>query len=299
MAVIIAIGWEAYAARRTRYPMKLLVTTEELAARLDDPQWVVFDARHDLMNPEKGPRAYAEGHIPGAYFVHTDTDLSGPKTGKNGRHPLPDIDTFAAKMNACGVAPGVQVVVYDDLGGNFAVRLWWLLRWLGHDAVALLDGGWPLWVKEGRAVTKAVPAPRPGQFVPRPLLGETVDIDFVDRFREDPSLKLIDARNAERFAGLNETIDPVAGHVPGAVNRFWQKNLGPDGRFKEAGALRAEFQELLAGTEPEKAVHMCGSGVTSCHNMFALALAGMPVGRLYPGSWSEWCADTSRPIATR
>lgn len=279
--------------------MTLLVTPAELAAHHDDPAWVVFDTRHDLVDVDKGRRAYAEGHIPGAYFVDTDHDLSGAKTGRNGRHPLPDIDTFAAKMNERGVAPGVQVVVYDDMGGNFAVRLWWTLRWLGHGRVALLDGGYPPWVKEGRAVTKEVPAPRKGNLIPRPHLGETVDIDFVDRFREDPSLKLVDARNAERFAGLNETIDPVAGHVPGAVNRFWQKNLGPDGRFKEAGILRAEFLELLGGTEAEKAVHMCGSGVTSCHNMFALALAGLPPGRLYPGSWSEWCADTSRPIATR
>ena len=277
----------------------LLVTTAELAAHLDDPAWVVFDTRHDLLDPEKGPRAYADGHIPGAYFIHTDYDLSGAKTGKNGRHPLPDLDTFAEKMNARGVAPGVQVVVYDDMGGNFAVRLWWMLRWLGHDQVALLDGGYPLWVKEGRPVAKDVPAPRPGKFVARPHLGETVDIDFVDRFREDPSMKLIDARAENRFHGVQETIDPVAGHIPGAVNRFWQKNLAPDGRFKPADQLREEFLALFESTPPEKAVHMCGSGVTSCHNMFALALAGLPAGRLYPGSWSEWCADTSRPIATK
>jgi thiosulfate/3-mercaptopyruvate sulfurtransferase len=277
----------------------LLVTTAELAAHLDDSAWVVFDTRHDLLDPEKGPRAYAAGHIPGAYFIHTDHDLSGAKTGKNGRHPLPDLDTFAEKMNQRGVAPGVQVVVYDDMGGNFAVRLWWMLRWMGHDTVALLDGGYPLWVKESRPVTQEVPAPRPGKFVPRPHLGETVDIDFVDRFREDPSIKLIDARAENRFHGLQETIDPVAGHIPGAVNRFWQKNLSPDGRFKAADELRDEFLALLGSTPAEAAVHMCGSGVTSCHNMFALALAGLPMGRLYPGSWSEWCADTSRPIATR
>ena len=277
----------------------LLVSTAELAAHLDDPTWVVFDVRHDLLDPEKGPRAYAEGHIPGAFFIHTDYDLSGPKTGRNGRHPLPDVDTFAEKMNQRGVAPGVQVVAYDDLGGNFAVRLWWMLRWLGHAQVALLDGGYPLWVKEGRPVSREVPAPRPGKLVPRPHLGETVDIDFVDRFREDPSMKLIDARAENRFHGVQETIDPVAGHIPGAVNRFWQKNLATDGRFKPADQLREEFLALMGDTPPEAAVHMCGSGVTSCHNMFALALAGLPVGRLYPGSWSEWCADTSRPVATR
>lgn len=276
---------------------KLLVTTEELARHLDDPRWVVFDVRHDLPDYEKGRRAYEAGHIPGAYFLDTEHDLSGHKTGKNGRHPLPDIDAFAAKMNACGVAPGVQVVAYDDMGGNFAVRIWWLLRWLGHDQVALLDGGFPAWQKEGRAVTTDVPGPRAGAFVPRPELGAMVDVHFVERFREDPAVKLIDARTAQRFAGQNETLDPVAGHIPGAVNRFWKTNLLPDGRFKSAEALRSEFGELLGGTSADQSVHMCGSGVTACHNMFALALAGLSPGRLYPGSWSEWCADPARPIA--
>ena len=279
--------------------MTRLVSTQELSRHLDDPKWVVFDTRHDLMDHAKGRRAYDAGHIPGAYFLDTENDLAGVKTGKNGRHPLPDVDAFAAKMNERGVGPGVRVVVYDDIGGNFAVRLWWLLRWLGHDDVALLDGGLPLWQKEGRPMTRETPAPRPGNFVPRPHLGDTVDVHFVERFREDPSVKLIDARNAERFAGQNETIDPVAGHVPGAVNRFWQKNLGPDGRFKDPEELRAEFLDLLASNAPGEAVHMCGSGVTSCHNVFAMELAGLPAGRLYPGSWSEWCADSSRPVATR
>jgi len=277
----------------------LLVTTEELAKHLDDPLWVVFDTRHELGDHAKGRKAYEAGHIPGAYFMDTENDLAGPKTGKNGRHPLPDLDEFAAKMNRCGVAPGVQVVVYDDMGGNFAVRLWWMLSWMGHDQVALLDGGFPLWQKEGRPLTTEVPPPRPGRFVPRPHLGDVVDAAYVDRFREDPSIPLVDARNAERFAGLNETIDPVAGHIPGAVNRFWQKNLLPDGRFKKPDQLRAEYSDLLGSAAPETTVHMCGSGVTACHNMFAMALAGLPAGRLYTGSWSEWIADPSRPIATR
>jgi thiosulfate/3-mercaptopyruvate sulfurtransferase len=278
---------------------KMLVTTEELAQHLGDPKWVVFDTRHELTDPKKGPLAYEAGHVPGAYFLHTDYDLSGAKTGTNGRHPLPEPETFAARMNECGVGPGVRVVAYDDLGGNFAVRLWWLLRWMGHEDVALLDGGWPLWVKEGRPVSREVPAPRPGNFVPRPQLGEVVDVHFVDRFREDASLKLIDARAAERFQGLQETIDPVAGHIPGAVNRFWKRNLEPDGRFKTPDELREEFTDLLEATSPEQAIHMCGSGVTSCHNLFAMALAGLPAGRLYPGSWSEWCSDPSRPVATK
>jgi thiosulfate/3-mercaptopyruvate sulfurtransferase len=277
---------------------KMLVTTHELAQHLADPQWVVFDVRHDLMDPERGRRAYAKAHVPGAYFLHVDDDLSGKKTGKNGRHPLPDIEDFAARMNERGVTPQTQVVVYDDLGGNFAVRLWWMLRWLGHERVALLDGGYPLWEREGRQVTKDVPPPRKGAFVPRPREGATVDLDYVAEHREDPALKLIDARAAERFKGLQEPIDPVAGHIPGAVNRFWQKNLRPDGLFKAPEQLRKEYMEFLGATAPEQAVHMCGSGVTSCHNMFAMELAGIPAGRLYAGSWSEWCADPARPIAT-
>ena len=277
---------------------KLLVTTEELARHLDDPDWIVIDTRHELTNPETGPRLYAEGHIPGAFFMHVDHDLSAPKTGQNGRHPLPDIETFAAKVNERGVGPGKQVVVYDDMGGNYAVRLWWMLRWLGHDEVAILDGGYPLWLKEGRPVTKEGAAPRKGAFVPRPHLGDAVDVHFVGRFAQSPSMKLVDARAAERFTGKQEAIDPVAGHIPGAVNRFWKENLEADGRFKAAERLRPEFDAMLGGLEPSQVVHMCGSGVTACHNLFAMELAGLPGSKLYAGSWSEWVADTSRPVAT-
>ena len=275
----------------------MLTTTEELAKHLDDPRWVVFDTRHDLMDPAKGRKAYDEAHIPGACFLSVDDDLAGPKTGSNGRHPLPDPAELAAKLNRCGVKPDSRVVVYDDLAGNFAVRLWWMLRWLGHDDVSLLDGGYPLWVKEGRPVTREVPAPRAGAFVPKPMLGAAVDAPFVARLAGDPSVVLLDARAPERFKGLKEPVDPVAGHVPGAVNRFWQLNVGPDGRFKAAQALRSEFAQLLGGMDPARVVHMCGSGVTACHNLFAMELAGLPGGRLYPGSWSEWCADRSRPVA--
>lgn len=275
----------------------LLVTTAQLARHLDDPAWVAIDTRHDLADPGKGRRLYAEGHIPGAFFLHTDDDLSGPKTGTNGRHPLPDITTFAAKVAACGVMPGTQVVAYDDAGGAFAARLWWMLRWLGHDGVALLDGGLKAWQQEGRPLSKEAPAPRAGRFVPRPRLGATVDAAFVERFHGDPDAKLFDARAATRFRGDEETIDPVAGHVPDAINRFWQHNLGPDGRFKAPQALREEWMALLGDAPGAQSVHMCGSGVTACHNVFALELAGLPGARLYPGSWSEWCADPARPVA--
>lgn len=276
----------------------ILVAPEELAQHLDDPDWVVFDTRHDLAHPETGREAYAEGHIPGAYFLHIDEDLSAPKTGTNGRHPLPDLQAFAERVNRCGVHPGTRVVAYDDAGGGYAVRLWWMLRWLGHERTALLDGGWPLWLREKRPVTKEVPPPRAGSFVPRPHLGATVDVHYVARFAKDPSVKVVDARAAARYGGVQETIDPVAGHVPGAINRFWQRNLDPSGRFKDPAELREEWLDLLEGAEVSRTVHMCGSGVTACHNLFALELAGLGEGRLYAGSWSEWCSDRARPVAT-
>ena len=228
--------------------------------------------------------------------MHVDHDLSGPRNGKNGRHPLPALEDFARKLGERGVAPGKRVVVYDDMGGNYALRLWWMLRWLGFDDVALLDGGYPQWVKEGRPVTKEVPKARAGGFVARPHLGDAVDVHYVGRFAQSPEVKLVDARAAERFTGQQEAIDHVAGHVPGAVNRFWKQNLAPDGRFKPAAQLRAEFDALLGAAQPAQVVHMCGSGVTACHNLFAMELAGLSGSKLYPGSWSEWCADPSRPV---
>jgi thiosulfate/3-mercaptopyruvate sulfurtransferase len=275
----------------------MLVTPEELQAHLQDPEWIVFDTRHELTDPARGPKVYAEGHVPGAYFIHVDHDLAGHHTGSNGRHPLPEPAAFAAMLNERGLAPSSQVVVYDDMGGNYAVRLWWMLRWLGHERVALLDGGWPRWLAEKRPVSKDVPAPRKGSFVPRPRLGATVDAPFLERFSRDPSIRLIDARAGERFRGEQESIDPVAGHIPGAVNRFWKSNLQADGRFKPPPVLRAEFEQVLAGVAPGQVVHSCGSGVTACHNLFAMELAGLAGARLYPGSWSEWCANPERPVA--
>ena len=277
---------------------KMLISTQELARHLDDPNWVVIDTRHDLTNPGYGPKVYIEGHIPDAHFVHGDRDMAGAHSGTNGRHPLPDLDTFAKKMSRCGVAPGRQVVIYDDAGGNWAVRLWWMLRWLGHDKVALLDGQFPKWKKEIRPVQKDPAPPRSGKFVPRPMLGATVDTAFVDYFRKRPDGALIDARHPDRYSGATETVDPVAGRVPGAVNRFWQHNLDPEGMFKAREQLRQEFEAILGNTPASQAVHMCGSGVTACHNIFAMELAGLDGSRLYPGSWSEWCSDPQRAVAT-
>ena len=275
----------------------MLVSPAALAARLGEADTLVFDVRHDLADTKKGRIAYGAGHIPGAYFLHLDDDLSGPKTGTNGRHPLPDPHAFARRVAACGLAPGRRVVVYDDAWGMVASRLWWMLRWLGHEDVAILDGGYPAWCREGLPVDKAVPPPREGAFDPRPRLGALTDAHYVAAFRHSPTVRVIDARSPERYTGASETIDPVGGHIPGAVNRFWQENLDDEHRFKSPAELRAEYLALLGEANPALAVHSCGSGVTACHNLFAMELAGLGGSRLYAGSWSEWCADPARPVA--
>jgi thiosulfate/3-mercaptopyruvate sulfurtransferase len=275
-------------------PFTTLVDADTLARHLDDPSWVVFDCRHDLARPDWGAAEYAKSHIPGARFLHLDRDLSAPLTGKNGRHPLPDPGTLAATLGASGVGPETQVVAYDAQAGVYASRAWWCLRWLGHDAVAILDGGWRKWLKEDRSETAALPTPR---FVARvrPL---AVDAAFVFAHLRDPALKVVDARANDRYRGENETLDPVAGHIPGSVNRVFKDNLDAAGRFKPPEQLRAEWEAVLAGLAPEQIVHSCGSGVTAAHNQFAMEIAGLSGSRLYPGSWSEWVADPSRPVAT-
>jgi len=273
-----------------------LISPDRLAAHLSDPQWIVFDCRHDLADTSAGRRAYAQAHIPGAHFLHLDDDLSAAKTGTNGRHPLPDPQAFVARLAALGLANDVQAVAYDAHGGMFAARLWWMLRWVGHDAVAVLDGGLPAWQQGGHPVTTAIATPKPAVFTgtPRPL---AVDAAFVAAHLDDGAMRLIDARAPDRFRGENETLDPVGGHIPGAVNRFFKDNLAPDGRFKPAAVLRAEFSALLGGTPPPQAVQQCGSGVTACHNLLAMEAAGLAGSRLYAGSWSEWCSDSRRPVA--
>jgi thiosulfate/3-mercaptopyruvate sulfurtransferase len=273
-----------------------LVTTGELAGHLDDPHWVVFDCRHDLAKPDLGRTEYLAAHIPGARFMHMDEDLAGPATGANGRHPLPDPAVFAAKLGAAGVGPGTQVVAYDAQGGVNASRLWWMLRWLGHDAVAVLDGGLGKWLREERPLTAEPPRERPARFEsrPRPL---AVDARLVLSRLRTPAMKLVDARSAERYRGEVESIDPVAGHIPGSLNRFVRENL-EGGAFKPPERLREEFLALLGGSAPEAVVHSCGSGVAACHNLLAMEIAGLPGSTLYPGSWSEWIADPARPRAT-
>jgi thiosulfate/3-mercaptopyruvate sulfurtransferase len=277
--------------------MNLLVTTEELAAHLNDPEWMIFDTRHDLMDTAKGPREYAQGHIPGAIFRSIDDDLSAPKTGKNGRHPLPAQSAFAAQMASLGATRGKRFVIYDGTGGMYASRLWWMLRWIGAERVALLDGGFAKWTAEGRPVTTDVPKTQSAPDDFRAVEGMTVDAAFVLAHAGDAARALIDARAAERFRGDVEPIDPVAGHIPGAINRFWQQNLATGGTFKTPQVLREEYARLL-GTRPATSLtHQCGSGVTACHNLFSMELAGLAGSKLYPGSWSEWVADPNRPVA--
>lgn len=274
-----------------------LIAATELARRLGDADWIICDCRHDLADVEAGRRAYNEAHLPGARFVHLDTDLSAPKTGKNGRHPLPDPETFARRLGELGIDNSKQVVAYDASGGPYAARLWWMLRWLGHGAVAVLDGGWNAWTKAGLPVTAAVPDIKPLRFTPGPALGGVVSADDIARDASTKRHRLLDARAANRYRGENETLDPVAGHIPGAANRFFQSNLDAGGSFKQPAALREEFQ--AGGVKsPGDVVHYCGSGVTACHNLLALEHAGLGGGRLHAGSWSEWIRDPRRPIAT-
>ncbi|WP_028456652.1 sulfurtransferase [Chitinilyticum litopenaei] len=275
-----------------------LITVSELQTRLGEAGLVVVDCRHELANPQAGRAAFAAGHIPGAVFLHLDDDLSGAMTGRNGRHPLPDAETLAQKLAAAGIGQHTDVVAYDAAGGPFAARLWWLLRWLGHEAVQVLDGGWPAWLAAGAPVDTQTVVPAPAQFAATPDATRVVRVDEVAANLAQPRFTLVDARSPERFVGIGETLDPVGGHIPGAKNRFFMHNLAADGCFKPAAQLRAEWLEVLGTASPEAVVHQCGSGVTACHNQLALAVAGLPTGRLYAGSWSEWCSEPGRPVST-
>lgn len=276
-----------------------LISVADLSKHIFDPSWIVLDCRHDLGNPDAGRRAFEEGHLPNAQFAHLDTELAGEKVGADnvfrGRHPLPDRASFIATLQRWGINETSQVVAYDAQGGMFAARLWWMLRWVGHESVAVLDGGLPAWLAEGMWLSTEA-APRVlGTLTDRPALVSTVSVDYIMNTLPDQKRTIVDARAPDRFRGENETIDPVGGHIPGAKNRFFKENLQIDGRFKSAEQLRSEFNALIA--QPSSAIMQCGSGVTACHNLLALEIAGLSGAALYPGSWSEWCADPARPVA--
>jgi thiosulfate/3-mercaptopyruvate sulfurtransferase len=281
--------------------MHPLISASALRQSLQQgPAPMVLDARFNLGDPEAGARAFEAGHIDGARYVHLNRDLSAPLTGTNGRHPLPTREAFEGTLDRLGLRAGTPVVAYDDQGGMFAARLWWMLHWAGHPNVQVLDGGWAAWKALNEALdahpndaptasATTVSAPRPSSFAP-------LSVDQVLAHLNDPHQQLLDARGADRFRGENETLDPVGGHIPGALNRPFMHNLQADGRFLPAEALRQAFTSVLAGTPPEDVVHQCGSGVTACHNLLAMEVAGLHGSRLYPGSWSEWCADPRRPV---
>jgi thiosulfate/3-mercaptopyruvate sulfurtransferase len=286
-------------------PRTLLCQADELAAH---PEWQVFDCSFDLADATAGERAYAAAHIPGAAYLHIDRDLSAakrpdPTTGRDprGRHPMPDRARFAARIGSLGVTPGVQVVVVDRQGGMFAARAWWLLRWLGHRPVALLDGGLAAWQAAGGAVEAGPPPAGDPRAAPYPIHVPSLVamVDTATLLADLGARRIVDARAAERYRGEVEPLDPVAGHIPGAFNRPFLGNLGADGRFKPVAQLRAEWAALLGEDAAAAAdvVHHCGSGVTACHNLLAQELAGLGSAVLYPGSWSEWCADPARPVA--
>jgi thiosulfate/3-mercaptopyruvate sulfurtransferase len=274
-----------------------LIAAEELRSLLAaDASVVVVDVSFDLADTGAGERQWREAHLPGSVYLHLDRDLSGPKSGANGRHPLPHRAAFAATLGRIGIGPQTQVVALDRQGGPYAARLWWMLRWMGHEAVAVLDGGLDAWKRAGGTLDAAVPTARAaGPYPERSPRAGTLDAPTL--LARLGRVRLIDARSGERFRGEVEPIDPVAGHIPGATNRFHRDNLGADGRFKPAGQLRAEFAALLGSVGAADAVHQCGSGVTACHNLLAMEHAGLAGSALYPGSWSEWSADPARPIA--
>jgi thiosulfate/3-mercaptopyruvate sulfurtransferase len=290
-----------------------LISTDILGSHPQD-NWVVVDCRFDLQNDQWGREQYLASHIPGAVYASLNHDMAGLKMGTNGRHPLPSIDALEATFGRLGISSGTQhprtvaqhprtlapshpqVVAYDQDSGMYASRLWWLLRYAGHDAVALLDGGWAKWLREGRPTRSGLETRTPTTFVAAPRPGMRVGVDEVVSLVSDPAALLVDARAPERYEGQTEPIDRVPGHIPGAVNHHYKSNARDDSTFFSPDVLRDRFTELLDGRDPSQAVMYCGSGVTACHNLLAMAHAGLPGARLYPGSWSEWSADPTRPV---
>jgi thiosulfate/3-mercaptopyruvate sulfurtransferase len=275
-----------------------LMRTDVLAAHLRDPDFAIFDCRFALDDSNAGSKRYAIGHIPSARYLHFDNDLSSPVTPKTGRHPLPDPERFASLLRQARVQSEMQIVAYDDAGGAYAARLWWLMRWLGHRRVAVLDGGWQQWVSERRPVTADVPSAGIGKFRANIQPGMWVTTaDVLEIVRGDRDALVIDARSAARYHGDEEPIDLVAGHIPGAINVPFSENLTADGLFLDRFELRCRYERVLRGWPADQVVSMCGSGGTACHNLLAMEIAGLSGARLYAGSWSEWIRDASRPVA--
>jgi len=270
-----------------------LVDTETLHEHLEDPDWLIVDCRFDLARPEAGHQAWLEGHIPGAVYAHLEQDLSGPPLTDCGRHPLPAAAALRETFSRLGISNDSQVVVYDAAAGSMAARLWWLLRYMGHTRVALLDGGWPAWDDADLPQRPGQEQVRAARFQGTPQQDRLVLLDGIAA-----AALLIDSRDPARYRGDIEPIDPVGGHIPGAINRCWQENIGADGRFLPVDELADSLRDTLGQTPSMEAVFYCGSGVTACHNLLAVAHASLPMAKLYAGSWSEWCSDPARPVAT-
>jgi thiosulfate/3-mercaptopyruvate sulfurtransferase len=275
-----------------------IITASELLPHLDDPAWAIADCRFDLAAPGRGQEDYLRAHIPGAIYAHLERDLSGAPTGSNGRHPLPPPGILAGVFSRWGIGPGVQVAAYDADSGSMAARLWWCLRYLGHDAIAVLDGGFAAWREIGGPLREGEERRRARAFEPKVHAEKLVTAGDVLAVLGAGSALLIDSRAPERYRGDEEPLDPVAGHIPTARNRPWQENVAPEGKMRPPDALRREFELLLGGRPPGEAIFYCGSGVTASHNLLAMDYAGLRGARLYAGSWSEWCSDLARPVAT-
>lgn len=280
-------------------PYTTLISASELLENLDSPEWAVIDCRFKLSDPEEGRNDYEDAHIPGAVYAHLEEDLCGRIVpGKTGRHPLPSMEEFSHRLSKWGIDSSVHVVAYDDVGGALAAaRLWWMLRWVGHEKVAVLNGGWTNWHKEGLPSRSGIEFRRPRIFVPHHRPGLVADTELVNRMRTDPKAIVLDSRSADRYRGENETIDPIAGHIPGAKSAPYQENLDSEDKFRSEQTLRKRFEQLLGDIPAERAVFYCGSGVTAAHNVLAVAHAGLGIAKLYPGSWSKWITDSDRPVA--
>lgn len=279
--------------------VRTLINTAELVSHIDDPSWIILDCRFSIADTEAGRKDYLKGHIPGAVYLHLDEDLSDPvKPGITGRHPLPAINKAEEVFSRCGIRDGMQVVAYDAAGGALAAgRAWWLLRWLGHMAVSVLDGGWQQWVLDGGAITESVYAPVRSSFQSRIQSDMLVTVDDVDALRLNPNWRVLDARATERYHGKNETFDLVAGHIPGAVSAPYKDNLASDGKIQTIEILRDHYQRILGDISAEHTIVYCGSGVTATHNILTMLHAGLGEPKLYAGSWSEWITDPDRPVA--
>ena len=277
-----------------------LISPQITNEHLDHPDWRFFDCRFDLTQTEQQKTEFVDSHLPGALYAHLNDELSAAHIpGKTGRHPLPEMDEVINRVSAWGINDDVQVVVYDNARGAYAARLWWMLRWLGHDAVAVMDGGWLRWSKEERPVTTELFVPETRKFSAVPRQHWSVTAEDIQHDFDNPDVRVFDARSSDRFHGENETLDPVAGHIPGATCAPFLENLDSDGNWKSKSELRRMYEKLLDGSSAEQSVTYCGSGVTACHNILAMFYAGLGNSRLYSGSWSDWITDPERPVVKR